>query len=109
MYLRSLAIAAALVVVLSGTTALAQCGCGAVPYAPAPYYAAYYAPPMPYAAYYPAPAPYAAYYAPGPAPCATCAALVPYPYGWAGWSIYGTPRVYVVGQPVRNVVRAVFP
>ena len=25
----------------------------------------------------------------------------------AGWSVYGTPKVYVAGQPVRNVVRAV--
>ena len=24
----------------------------------------------------------------------------------AGWSVYGTPRVYVEGEPVRNTLRA---
>jgi hypothetical protein len=26
-----------------------------------------------------------------------------------GWSAYGTPRLYVPGEPVRNVLRAVTP
>ncbi len=30
-------------------------------------------------------------------------------YGVAGRSIYGTPRVYLPGQPVRNVLRAIAP
>lgn len=29
--------------------------------------------------------------------------------GMAGWSIYGTPKVYVPGEPVRNVLRAITP
>ena len=68
-------------------------------YAPTPY-VAYYAPPVAYTAYYAAP--YAAYYGP------TVAAYPAY-YGAPGWSVFGAPRVYVAGQPVRNVVRAVTP
>ena len=78
--------------------------------APAPY-VSYYAPPVAYAApapcvsYYAPAVPYATYYA-APAP-----AMVPYRayYGVAGWSVYGTPRVYVPGEPVRNALRAVTP
>lgn len=68
-------------------------------YAPAPY-VTYYAPPVaavPYATYY---TPYAAY-APVVAPYRAY-------YGVPGVSIYGTPRVYVPGEPVRNTLKAVF-
>ena len=44
--------------------------------------------------YAPVAQPYVSYYTP---------AYSPYV---AGWSIYGAPRVYVPGQPVRNVFRA---
>ena len=81
-------------------------------YAPAPY-VSYYAPPAayapaPYVSYYAPPVAYAAYYSPAPA---YAAPVVPYRayYGVAGWSVYGTPRVYVPGEPVRNALRAVTP
>ncbi len=95
----------------------------AVDYTPAPYvsyyaapaapvsYVSYYAPPAAYAApvsyvsYYAPATPYATYYAPP-------AVAVPYRayyYGVPGWSVYGTPRVYVPGEPVRNTLRAVTP
>jgi hypothetical protein len=83
-------------------------------YAPAPTgYTTYYAPPavssvaVPYVSYYAPATPYAAYYSPGVA-----AAPVPYStyyYGVPGTSIYGTPQVYVPGQPVRNTLRALTP
>ena len=61
---------------------------------------------QPYVSYY-APAapavPYATYYAPA-APV-----VVPAYYGVPGWSVYGTPRVYVPGEPVRMQSRAVTP
>ena len=80
-------------------------------YAPASYVAnyapttAYYAPYTTYyaptTAYY-APAPYTTYYAPG-----MRASVVP--YARSGESIYGTPKIYVQGEPLRNVWRAVSP
>jgi hypothetical protein len=85
-------------------------------YAPAPqvtYYApapqvAYYAP-TPQVTYY---APQAAYYAPVAQPCVNCydpvvAARVV--YGVPGRSMFGAPRLYVPGQPVRNTFRAITP
>jgi hypothetical protein len=72
-----------------------------VTYAPAVPYATYYAPPVPYATYYAPPVPYASYYA---AP-----AYVAYRRVAVGPSMYGTPKVYVAGQPVRNALRAVTP
>jgi hypothetical protein len=118
MYIRYLAAVAAVGLALSGSAALAQCGCGVAQpgyLAPVPAYTAYYAPPVayyppaPYVAYYPPPAPYAAYYPPAvayPAPV-----IMPYRayYGMPGWSMFGVPRLYVPGEPVRNVLRAVTP
>ncbi len=72
-------------------------------YAPAVTYTSYYAPAATsYATYYAGAAPvaYTSYYA---APYAT------YYYGVAGTSIYGAPRVYVPGEPVRNTLRALTP
>jgi hypothetical protein len=114
--------------VLTGPAALAQCPCSGAGYAaPVAYGAAYapaaYAYSLPYATYYtPAPAvayvpsvPYATYYRP------YAAAYVPYaayyapapvyyrPYVRPGVSMYGTPKVYVSGEPVRNAIRAVTP
>ena len=119
MYQRLLAVAV-VALILSGSTALAQCGCDAQPvYAPvASGYATYYAPstayyaPAPYVSYYTPPVSYASYYAPA-APYATyyAPAVVPYRayYGVPGWSAFGAPRLYMPGQPVRNVLRAVTP
>ena len=59
MAIRCLALLAAVGLALSGSAALAQCGCGVAQpgyLAPVPAYTAYYAPPV---AYYP-PAPYGA-------------------------------------------------
>ena len=99
--------------------ALAQCGCATpvTAYAPVvPSYTAYYAPavtyaaPVSYAAYYAPAQPYVSYYAPA-ASCASCAAPVVQPYvvGYWGSSIYGTAKVYVPGEPVRNTWRAITP
>jgi hypothetical protein len=72
------------------------------------------APPVSYSA-----TPCASYYAPATAvtPCVTyysppvAPVAAPYGvyYGVAGTSIYGTPKVYVPDQPVRNAPRAVTP
>jgi hypothetical protein len=113
-----------LVAAFVASTAFAQCGCGPTQTTYAPvvssqtaYYvpaATYYAP-VPRVAYYAAPpvATYATYYAPAPQPYTTYYAPAPQPYvayyGALGSSIYGTPRVYMPGQPVRNVLRAVTP
>jgi hypothetical protein len=106
MYKRCVAIVVAAVFLLSASTALAQCGCGPV-YAPAaPSYTTYYAPTV---SYY-APAPHVTYYAPA-TPYVTYAAPVVQPYvsyyAAPGWTVVRTPRLYVPGQPVRNVLRAV--
>jgi hypothetical protein len=79
------------------------------------YYApttAYYAPttayyPSVYTSYY---APTTAYYSPyvAYAPVAG-AAVVASPYTRVGASVYGTPKVYVRGEPVRNAWRAITP
>ncbi len=68
-------------------------------YAPAPY-VDYYVPPLAYTTYYPSS--YVTYYGP---------TVVAYPayYARPGWSVFGAPRVYVAGQPVRNVLRAITP
>ena len=133
---------AVIVLVLSGSTAYAQCGCNSQPvgvtvassystydapsvadYTPAPYvsnyappaapmpYVSYYSPPasysaVPYVSYYAPATPYVTYYSPPVAPIA-----VPYQayYGVPGVTVYGTPQVYVPGQPVRNVLRAITP
>ncbi len=114
------ALVAAVIVVASNATA--QTYFGYMPAVPAPvagYYAtgpvamyapvvatAYYAPP---AAYYPAPAPYyvaspvaVPYYAAAPV------AVAPVYYGY-GPAVVVRPKVYVRGEPVRNVLRAVTP
>ena len=100
------------------STVLAQCGCGSVQTTYTPVVAsstAYYTPTVahyPPAPYYTPATPQAAYYAPVAKPYATNASVArPYAayYGTAGWSIYGTPKVYVPGEPVRNVLRAVTP
>jgi hypothetical protein len=138
---RRLVIAIAVGVSLSGSTLLAQCGCGAVEtgYAPmAPSYSAYYpstvtyyspAPQVTYApaapvTYYSPVTPQVTYYAPAPTyttfyasptvqPYATYYAPAVQPtvvyYGYAGRSVFGAPRVYVPGQPVRNVFKAITP
>jgi hypothetical protein len=122
---------AAVALLLSGSAAFAQCGCSSpLAYAPvAPSYVSYYAPPVvdyapaPYVSYYAppavyAPAPYVSYYAPVVPYSTYYAPRVAYApvvasyrvaYGVPGYSIYGTPRVYVPAEPVRNVVRAVTP
>lgn len=68
-------------------------------YAPAPY-VTYYAPATPQVEYYAQSA--TTYYAPVVQPYVTY-------YGTVGSSIYGTPKVYVPGQPVRNTLRAITP
>jgi hypothetical protein len=121
---RFIAVAVACMLSLSASTLFAQC-CGsavvaypravasyAAYYAPQPYvnyyappvtpYVSYYAPAVPYVSYYAPATPYVSYYAP------YAVAVRPY-YGVVGSSIYGTARVYVPGQPVRNVARAVLP
>jgi len=122
MYRRFLFVAVVVALAANGSMVVAQCGCGPVQpvYAPAvPSYTTYYAP-QPYVTNY-APAPHVTYHA--PATCATCyapatphvnyhaPAVQPYVvnYGVAGWTVYGTPRVYVPGEPVLNVLRAVLP
>jgi len=75
-------------------------------YAPPVAYAAYYAPPVAYSAYYAAPVPYAAYYAPA---VAYGPVAVPYRVGYPGRSMYGAPRIYVPGEPVRNTLKAITP
>jgi hypothetical protein len=72
-----------------------------VPYAPV-VTTAYYAPP---AAFYPAPAPYYVA-APIVAPVVAPVAVAPVYYGPA---VVVRPKVYVRGEPVRNVLRAVTP
>jgi hypothetical protein len=75
-------------------------------YAPATsYYSSYYAP---YTSYYaPATSYYSSYYAPAYSTYAPVTTY--YSPGVVGSTIYGTPQVYVPGQPVRNVLRSVFP
>ncbi len=71
------------------------------------YYApttAYYAPSV-YTSYY---APATSYYAPYVSYAPVAAPYVTY-YGRVGESIYGTPKVYVRGEPVRNAWRAITP
>jgi hypothetical protein len=74
-------------------------------YPPAVSYATYYAPVAPrrVVTYYPAP--YTTYYAPAPRYYAPVYA----PAVVGGRSMFGAPRVYVGGQPVRNAVKAVTP
>ena len=75
-------------------------------------YVSYYAPPavaaVPYVSNYPPAVPYSTYYTPYTAYAPVVAPYSAY-YGVAGVSVYGTPRVYVPGEPVRNVLRAVTP
>jgi hypothetical protein len=97
-------LATAVIVLLAGTPALAQWGYAPVMVAPAPT-VAYYAPPAYYA---PAPVPMVTYYGPGAV----------YAYPPAVWvrprvivapaPVVIVPRYYVPGEPVRNVLRAVF-
>jgi len=141
MFQRSIPLAV-IALILSGSTAFAQCGCGsppvyapvapsytsyyfspAVDYTPAPYvsyysppaapvsYVSYYVPPVapaPHVSYYAPAAPYVTYYAPY-ATYAPIVAPVRAYYAVPGVSNYGTPRVYVPGEPVRNVLKAVTP
>jgi len=76
----------------------------------------YYAPPaapVSYVSYYApaAPAPYVSYYAPATSYVTYAPVVAPYRtyYGVPGVSIYGTPQVYVPGEPVRNALRAITP
>jgi hypothetical protein len=104
-------IAAAGIVLLASSTALAYCGCGyAAPVAVAPVpTVAYYGPVTDYYA----PAPVVTYYAGPPAyvyPQVTyyrAPVVVPAPYYYG--PVVVAPRVFVPGQPVRNTLRAVFP
>jgi len=119
---RFLIAAAAVVLTLSASTLFAQCACGTAAYAPAVAYSAYYAPavtyysPAPYVSYY-APVttyytPYSTYYTPYTTyytPYTAYAPVAPAPYVTYGASMYGTPKVYVRGEPVRNVLRAFTP
>jgi hypothetical protein len=67
------------------------CGSVATTYVPAvPAYTTYY------------PSRYVTYYGP-------TVTVYPTYYVRPGWSIFGAPRVYVAGQPVRNVLRAITP
>jgi hypothetical protein len=136
---RYISLAVIALLLLGGSIAHAQCGCSSPPvytsvapsyssnYAPVVTnytpvsYASYYAPPAayapaPYVTYYAppvayAPTPYVSYYAPAAPYVAYAPVVAPYRayYGVPGWSIYGTPRVYVPGEPVRNTVKAVLP
>jgi hypothetical protein len=131
MYTRFIATMAAIVLSVGSSAARAQCGCdfAETAYAPAvPSYSSYtaYAPVVPsYSSYF---APTVAYYAPPPyisyyaqtttyvgysSPYVAYSAPVVRPwaayYGVPGWSVFGAPRAYVAGQPVRNVLRAVTP
>lgn len=106
------------------STVVAQCGCSSVQTTCAPDVPSCTANYMPRATYYP-PAPYVtyntsatpqvAYYAPAaqaqPYAMRYVPAVQPYVayYGVAGRSLYGTPKVYVPGEPVRNVLRAITP
>ncbi len=122
MFRRFVAIAAAAVMSATTSIALAQCNCGGpvtsyvpdvpsctthcapavVHYASAPR-TTYLAPAAPHVTYYvPVAQPYTVSFAPAAQP------RVAY-YGVAGWSLYGTPKVYVPGEPVRNVWRAITP
>ena len=107
---RVLAVTMVAVLSLSVSPVFGQC-CGSVTtaYVPAaPAYATYYAPtaayfaPVPFVDYYAPPVAYTTYYGP---------TVVAYPthYARLGWSVFGTPKVYVAGQPVRNVLRAITP
>ena len=104
-------LAAIALVLMAGSTAFAHHPYVALlPVAPAPY-AAYYgpAPVVPYyapvaaAPYIPAPA--MAYYRPGPVVAPAPVVVAP-AYGRA---VVIRPKVYVAGQPVRNLLRAVTP
>jgi hypothetical protein len=126
---RVVGLAAVVVAILSVSTAFAQCGCGAVEtvytpvysapapqvtyYAPAASYVSYYAPAAPATCCYAPATSYVSYYAPVAQPYATYYAPVVRPYaayyGVVGSSMYGTPKVYVPGKPVRNILRAVTP
>ena len=78
-----------------------------VAYAPAPF-VSYYAPTVPYTTYYAPSVSYAAYYAPGVAYAPVVAPYRAY-YGVPGRSMFGAPRIYVPGEPVRNTLKAVTP
>jgi hypothetical protein len=119
-------LAVVVLAVLTCSTAWAQCGCApAAPVVtvaayvpevvptPAPVYTAGY--PVAVSAYYPVAPVYSAYYAPP-----VYSAYYPAPYVVARPAYlpqavyYGAPyvvrpKVYVYGQPVRNVIRAVTP
>jgi hypothetical protein len=68
-------------------------------YAASTPYTTYYAPTTTYSTYY---EPYTSYYYPG-------YSTYYYGYGVPGTSVYGAPRYYVPGEPVRNTFRAVTP
>lgn len=68
-----------------------------------------YSPVTPYGVYGP-PVPYAAYYAPAPVMVyRPYPAYVPAPVYYGPGAVVVRPKVYVRGQPVRNVLRAVTP
>ena len=76
-------------------------------------YTTYYAPAVssvtavPYVSYYAPATSYVTYYSPSVAVAPVTYST--YYYGRPGTSIYGTPRVYVPAEPVRNTLRALTP
>ncbi len=104
-------LAAAVIVLLASSTALAQWGYAPVVVAPAPT-VTYYAP-TPVAGYY-APAPVVTYYGPAPVYAYPRAVVVARPRVvvaapvWVPAPVVVRPRYFVPGEPVRNVLRAVF-
>lgn len=122
MYSRLVVLSAAIGLILIASTVLAQCGCGSTQMTyspvepgctangtptpmcrPSASYITCNTPATSHVAYYaPVAQTYPARYVPTTRPYMTN-------YGMAGWSIYGTPKVYVPGEPVRNVLRAITP
>ena len=119
MHIRLIAASAALAIALSGSIAWAQCCYGLVGGAPLPVIIMYFSPAVTYVA----PVPQVAYYAP-PMPYVVSARRTPRfippmrpttcrPLGFTRAIIrmqcpagapFGAPRVYVRGEPVRNVI-----
>ena len=113
-------LATAVVLGSDASTAFSQCCCGCVSMTDSPVVnwptasgpvgtfavpaprVVQYAPAAPYSAMRVTPGARVVAYAPAVHP------VVAY-YGVAGTSIFGTPKVYVHGEPVRNVLRAITP
>ena len=106
---RTIAIAA--VLALIGSTAMAGWG-DRVVVVPGPVPVVTYYAPTPTYVYPPAPVPTVTYYS-GPAYSAAAPTYAPsvvaYPPVYYGRPVVVRPKVYVYGQPVRNVIRAITP